>query len=101
MTSKEKVLKAQIKELERLVEIKDEVIKELESLISPSAGIQWNTTGNARTISGGPMPTKMGGSTNWTYLKAPFTFTGSGIDTDNSKYYTPGLDISGNKISIT
>ncbi len=32
MTKQEKILRAQIKELERLVEIKDEVIKELKTL---------------------------------------------------------------------
>ena len=34
MTKNERILKQQIKELERLVEIKDEVIKELKTLIN-------------------------------------------------------------------
>lgn len=36
MTKQERILRKQIKELERLVEIKDEVIKELKTLIRPS-----------------------------------------------------------------
>jgi len=36
MTKNERILRKQIKELERLVEIKDEVIIELKSLIRPT-----------------------------------------------------------------
>lgn len=36
MTKNERILKQQIKELERLVEIKDAVIVELKSLIKPT-----------------------------------------------------------------
>ncbi len=36
MTKQEKILKQQIKELERLIEIKDAVIIELKSLIRPN-----------------------------------------------------------------
>lgn len=36
MTKQEKILKQQVKELERLIEIKDAVIVELKSLITPN-----------------------------------------------------------------
>ena len=49
MTKQEKILRQQIKDLERLLEIKEEVIKELKSLIRP-----WNTWATTGTITSTP-----------------------------------------------
>jgi len=62
MTKNEKILKAQIRELERLVEIKDEVIRELKTLISPNQTI-FPTITTSGFSSGEPMPNPFSGTT--------------------------------------